>query len=115
MTQLSIDDWVARLRAAGWVDLTAAVGYQRRHRRWAITKAREWWYWFVNYRDDNIRWEHEQTLKAEGEVAAWKSTCEKETVMGNRWKDHADRLLSRAEKAETRAKELEKRVHLLDE
>ncbi len=53
--------------------------------------------------------------KFEAEVAAWKGTCEQETFMGNRWKDHADRLLSRAEKAETRAKELEKRVHLLDE
>ncbi len=37
--------------------------------------------------------------KFEAEVAAWKGTCEQETFMGNRWKDHADRLLSRAEKA----------------
>ncbi len=48
MTQLLIDDWVARkaegevkrLRAAGWVDLTAAVGYQRRHRKWALKNGR---------------------------------------------------------------------------
>ncbi len=65
-----------------------SILFQRRHRKWALTKAREWWYWFVNYRDDNIRWEHERAEKAEADNAKLVGALERFMV----WYDDDDYL-----------------------
>ncbi len=78
-TQLSVDDWVARarkfeaevkrLRVAGWVDLTAAVGYQRRHRKWALKEAKDWHYTATE--DQKVKGQYMRALEeATAEVEA---------------------------------------------
>ena len=98
-TQLSVKEIyelqaeVERLRAAGWVDLTAAVGYQRRHRKWALEQAKYWLYWAIN----NIRWEHEETLKAEAEVERYKNIVKSKSP--KKWEITS--WIDRCNKAET--------------
>ena len=76
-TQLSVKEIyelqaeVERLRAAGWVDLTAAVGYQRRHRNWALKEAREWYDTATD--DQKVKGEYMRAFdKADAEVVKLK-------------------------------------------
>ena len=87
------------------------VIYERRHRKWALKRAKGGLLLQNGIYVLSDSWE-KRAHKAEGEVAGWKAMCEQETVVGNRWKDHADRLLARAEKAEAR---VEKLTHLLED
>ena len=69
------------------------INYQRRHRKWALEQAKYWLYWAIN----NIRWEHEETLKAEAEVERYKNIVKSKSP--KKWEITS--WIDRCNKAET--------------
>ena len=95
MTQLSIDDWVARARKA-----EGEVARQRRHRKWALKELKYRWQQTENYAD--------QICETEADLS-------RQRRLRKRSIDFARFNYLKRVKSEARVKELEKRVHLLDE
>jgi len=63
---------VERMRLAGWVDLSVDLDHQRRHRKWALRKARSWMWGYrrtVNYWRNIAEMNITRAEKAEAERA----------------------------------------------